>query len=67
LKAGDPLPLDAGKLAASQLVCEVIMQPAETPLLVAARARGCRVHPGLPMLTAQIALMAAFFDVEAAA
>lgn len=67
LKDGDALPLDAAKLDASQLVCEVIMQPAETPLLVAAKARGCRVHPGLPMLTAQIALMARFLGVGPAA
>ena len=63
LKAGDELPLDATKLHPSQLVCEVIMQPVDTPLLVAAGARGCRVHHGLPMLTAQIALMARFLGV----
>ena len=66
LKEGDALPLDAAKLDPAQLVCEVIMQPVETPLLIAARARGCRVHHGLPMLAAQIALMAGFLGVDTA-
>jgi shikimate dehydrogenase len=60
LGPGDALPLDAGRLDPSQIVAEIIMQPAETPLLAAARARGCRVHPGAPMLACQIELMAAF-------
>ena len=42
------------------------MQPAETALLAAARARGCRVHPGLPMLACQLGLMADFMGVPAA-
>jgi len=41
-------------------VAEIIMKPAETALMAAARARGCRVQPGLPMLSAQVALMAGF-------
>jgi shikimate dehydrogenase len=36
------------------------MQPAETPLLRAAKAKGCRIHFGAPMLESQIELMAAF-------
>lgn len=60
LHAGDRLPLDAGRLQVQQVVAEIIMQPAETPLLAAARSVGCRVHSGAPMLSAQIALMAAF-------
>ncbi len=60
MAADDPLPLDASRLQASQIVAEIIMTPADTALLQAARARGCRVHPGAPMLAAQIALMAAF-------
>ena len=57
---GDALPLDAAKLEPSQIVAEIIMKPAETALMAAARARGCRVQPGLPMLSAQVALMAGF-------
>jgi shikimate dehydrogenase len=66
LRPDDPLPLDASRLHPSQIVAEIIMQPPETALMAAARARGCRVHPGLPMLTSQIALMAAFMRGETA-
>ena len=64
LSPDDPLPLDASRLHPAQIVAEIIMQPPETSLMAAARARGCRVHPGLPMLTSQIALMAAFMRGE---
>jgi shikimate dehydrogenase len=56
----DALPLDLAKLRAQQTVAEIIMQPKETPLLIAAKAIGCRVHFGEPMLSCQLALMAAF-------
>lgn len=64
LRVGDALPLDTARLAPDQLVCEVIMQPRETALLLAAQERGCRVHYGAPMLAAQIALMAQFLGVR---
>lgn len=60
LRAGDALPLDAQGLQADQIVAEIIMDPADTALLQAARARGCRVHEGAPMLACQVRLMAAF-------
>lgn len=60
LRAGDPLPLDVSRLVPSQTVAEIIMDPAETALLIAARAQGCRVHEGAPMLASQIPRMAAF-------
>jgi shikimate dehydrogenase len=44
-------------------VAEIIMQPELTPLLAAARARGCRIHFGRPMLDCQIELMASFMGV----
>lgn len=62
LRPGDPLPLAADNLSASQTVCEVIMEPADTPLLVAAKARGCAVQYGAPMLAEQVELMAAFMS-----
>jgi hypothetical protein len=34
LRPDDPLPLDPAGLAADQLVAEIIMQPAKTPLLI---------------------------------
>ncbi|WP_226576091.1 shikimate dehydrogenase family protein [Acuticoccus sediminis] len=58
LRPDDPMPLDPAGLHAGQVVAEAIMDPAETPLLAAARARGAAVHPGLPMLRCQIELMA---------
>jgi shikimate dehydrogenase len=65
LREGDVLPLNTSRLSADQIVAEIIMQPAETPLLRAARAKGCRVQFGAPMLASQIALMAAFMGVPA--
>lgn len=62
LRPGDPLPLNARRLSASQTVAEIIMQPAETPLLQAAREKGCRIQFGAPMLACQIELMAAFMQ-----
>ncbi|MFE0752480.1 shikimate dehydrogenase family protein [Inquilinus sp. NPDC058860] len=58
LRPGDPPPLDLSRIEHRQFVAEAIMDPAETPLLAAAAAKGCRVQPGLPMLEAQITLMA---------
>lgn len=63
LRSDDPLPCDAQQLSADQVVAEIIMQPPLTPLLQAAEARGCRIHPGLPMLDCQIELMAAGMGV----
>lgn len=64
LQPGDALPLDPAGLTPDQLVAEIIMQPAETPLLRAAAARGCRTQPGLPMLEGQLALMADFLGMR---
>lgn len=65
LSEGDPLPVDATGLTSGQTVAEVIMQPAETALMAAARARGCHVHPGKPMLECQLDLMADFLGMRA--
>jgi shikimate dehydrogenase len=67
LREADALPLDVDRLSASQMVAEIIMQPAETPLLRAARSRGCRLHFGAPMLACQIELMAKFMGVKGVA
>lgn len=64
LKDGDALPLDVDTLDASQLVCEIIMQPKETALLKAALQKGCQVHYGTPMLEGQVELMAEFFGAS---
>jgi 3-dehydroquinate dehydratase/shikimate dehydrogenase len=46
-----PVPL--GALRAPQVVFDMVYEPRETPLLAAARARGCRTIDGLEMLVAQ--------------
>lgn len=63
LKDGDALPFDAERLSADQIVAEIIMQPEETAILAAAKARGCRTHPGRPMLAEQVALMCDFLGI----
>lgn len=63
LRDDDPLPLDTERLQADQIVAEIIMVPAMTPLLRAAEARGCRICLGAPMLDCQLASMAAFLGI----
>lgn len=58
MAAGDPLPLDPSRLSPAQAVAEIIMKPPLTPLLLAARERGCEIVTGAPMLECQIELMA---------
>ena len=60
LKPGDPLPVEPRLLTPRMLAAEVVMQPDVTAFLEAAAARGCRTHPGLPMLTEQVAILADF-------
>jgi shikimate dehydrogenase len=55
LKADDALPFEAGKFSLHQTraVYDMIYRPAETPLLKAAKAAGCRTANGLGMLLYQ--------------
>ncbi len=55
LKAGDALPLDQARfpLNRAAAVYDMIYRPAETPLLKAAQAAGCRTANGLGMLLYQ--------------
>jgi shikimate dehydrogenase len=55
LNSRDPLPVDtsAFKLSRAAAVYDMIYRPAETPLLKAARATGCRVANGIGMLLHQ--------------
>jgi shikimate dehydrogenase len=61
LGSTDPLPIDPARLAPGTLVCDVIMQPAETRLLAAARSRGLPVHAGRSMFDHQVGAYLAFF------
>ena len=60
MKAGDPLPVDATKLSADQFVADVITMPAMTPLLTAAKAKGCRTQTGVEMFNAQVDFITEF-------
>lgn len=57
MRSGDPLPLDVDGLGPGTLAAEVVISAAPTPFLAAAAARGATVHPGEPMLAAQIELI----------
>jgi shikimate dehydrogenase len=65
MSPGDPLPVDPAAIDPSMLVVDVIMKPEVTPLLQAARAKGCRIQPGRHMLEGQVAAVAAFFGIKA--
>jgi shikimate dehydrogenase len=59
----DGLPVDVSRLDATSFVAEVVMKPDVTPLLSAARERGCRTQPGIDMLFEQIPLYMEFFGL----
>ncbi len=61
MKAGDPLPVDVSRLEARTFVGEVVMKFEITPLLEAARARGCRYQVGTDMLFEMIPPYLEFF------
>jgi len=60
---GDPLPVNVLRLEPATFVAEVVMQPDVTPLLAAARQRGCRTQPGIDMLFEQIPLYLELFGL----
>lgn len=64
LKPDDPLPMDVAKLTSDMLAVDIVMEPAETPFLAAARAAGCAIQPGRPMMDWQTEAMAKFFDID---
>jgi shikimate dehydrogenase len=63
MTAGDGLPVDVSRLQPTSFVAEVVMTPDVTPLLAAARDRGCRTQPGIDMLFEQIPLYLEFFGL----
>ena len=64
MNVDDPLPLDPASLEPHMLAAEVIIRPADTAFLQRAAQRGCSVHPGRPMLVAQLELMLEFMGVH---
>jgi shikimate dehydrogenase len=63
MNAGDPLPLDITGIASGATAAEVVINPAMTPLLVAAVGRGCTTVSGAEMLKPQPRLVAEFFGL----
>ena len=63
MEEGDAMPLDAGRLAPSTFVGEVVLRREPTPLLRAALARGCQVQQGDDMLFEQIPAYLAWFGL----
>jgi shikimate dehydrogenase len=61
MKADDPISIDCSELAPNALVGDVVVHPQITPLLAAARARGCHVQPGTVMMDNQLMAMREFF------
>jgi shikimate dehydrogenase len=61
MKATDPLPVDVTRLAPSTFVGEVVMKQEITPLLQAAKDRGCRYQVGTDMLFEMIPAYLEFF------
>lgn len=63
MRPDDPLPIAPGLLRPGLTLVDIIMQPAETALMRAARAQGCRVQAGAPMMAHQMQAMAGFFGL----
>jgi shikimate dehydrogenase len=61
MNATDPMPLDVERIDPSALVGEVVMKAEYTPLLRAAKARGCEVQIGTDMLFEMIPAYLEFF------
>lgn len=60
MQASDPLPFDVSHLDAGAFVGDVITKPAVTPLIEAARGRGCATQLGADMFAGVCALMVEF-------
>jgi shikimate dehydrogenase len=63
MRPGDALPMSRDLVGRSALVAECVLAPEMTPLLELARGLGRTIHPGLPMLTAQMDLLLDFMGV----
>ena len=61
MKPDDPMPIDPARIAAGTFVGEVVMKEEYTPLLRAAREKGCPVQVGTDMLFEMIPAYLEFF------
>jgi shikimate dehydrogenase len=66
MNKGDPLPIDVDRIAPSAFVGEVVLSAEITPLLAAARAKGCAYQVGTDMLFEQIPAYLEFFGLGTA-
>jgi shikimate dehydrogenase len=61
MKEGDPMPFDIERIAPSTFVGEVVMKSEYTPLLKAAKDKGCAIQVGTDMLFEMIPAYLEFF------
>lgn len=61
MKDGDPFPFDPARLDRRTFVGEVVMKSEMSPMLLAARERGCRVQVGTDMLYEMIPAYLEYF------
>ena len=66
MKASDPLPFDMARVAPTTFVGEVVMKQEMTPLLLAARDKGCPFQLGTDMLFEMIPAYLEFFGFGSA-
>ncbi|MBB3175630.1 shikimate dehydrogenase [Variovorax sp. Sphag1AA] len=66
MKEGDPLPFDIDRIAPTTFVGEVVMKSEYTPLLRAAKEKGCSVQVGTDMLFEMIPAYLEFFGYGSA-
>jgi shikimate dehydrogenase len=63
MKPEDKLPMEEALIDRTSLVAECVIAPEFTALLEVAKRKGCQVHTGVPMLSAQLSLMLGFMGV----
>jgi shikimate dehydrogenase len=66
LAPNDPLPLDPSRLTPAMTIAEIIMNPVETDLLVAAKRAGSMVQYGRQMLDHQMTPTTEFLGIDRA-
>jgi len=64
MRSGDPLACAVERIGPRVIVTDVIPNPEITPLLAAARSRGCRIVTGRDMFEAQVGMVAQFLAGE---
>jgi shikimate dehydrogenase len=58
------MPLDVRKLSPNMTVVDIIMDPRETALLQHAKALGCTIQHGQPMMDCQMELLVDFLQIR---